>query len=127
MIAVLHALWYCFAGHIESALAAMQEALKRDPFGHEWYWDVYCIVLVVAQRSAEAITAYDKLVAPAPWSYLYAAIAQVNLGQIDRAHALVSSFRQTNPTITPEQQILMDPYVDKSIADRLIADLRKAL
>jgi hypothetical protein len=84
-------------------------------------------VLVVAQRYEQALAAYAKLTAPAPWSFLYAAIAQVNLGRLDRARTLVSSFRQTNPTITPEQQILMDPYVDSGITDRLIADLRQVM
>jgi TolB-like protein/Tfp pilus assembly protein PilF len=127
LIAVYHAMWQCFVGHLEQAITSIEEALKRDPFGPEWYWDGYCIVLVVAERYKEAIAAFAKLIAPAPWSFLYAAIAQVNLGNLDRARALVSSFRQTNPRITPEQQILMDPYVDKGIADRLVADLRKAL
>jgi len=127
LIAVYHAIWQCFVGRVEQAIASIEGALKRDPFGPEWYWDGYCIVLVVARRYDEAIAAFDKLNSPAPWSYLYAAIAQVNLGKLDRARALVSSFRQTNPTITPEQQILMDPYVDSGIAARLIADLRKVL
>lgn len=127
LIAVYHAMWQCFAGQVEQALVSIEDAFKRDPFGPEWYWDAYCIVLVVARRYDEATAAYQKMVSRAPWSHLYAAIAQVNVGNLDRARTLVSSFRKTSPAITPEQQISMDPYVDKSTMDRLITDLRKAL
>jgi len=126
-LTMLHGIWYGYAGHVEQALAVIEDVLKRDPFGHDWYWDIYCDTLVVALRYEEAIAAFNKMVTPASWSYLYAAIAQVNLGNLDVARTLVTSCRQANPALSPEEQMLMEPFVDKSVTDRLIADLRKAL
>jgi adenylate cyclase len=126
-IAVLHANWHCFSGHAEQAIAGMQEALKLDPFGHEWYWGDYCVVLVVAQRYEEAVAAYEKMVAPAPWSYAFAAIAHVNMGNLERARDLAKRCLEANPGFPPEDYFLTDPYIDPAVPERMIADFRKAL
>jgi tetratricopeptide (TPR) repeat protein len=127
MIAVLHALWHCFAGHVEQAISGMQEALRRDPFGHEWFWDDYCIVLIVAQRYEEAVAAFEKMVAPAPWSYAFAAIAHVNMGNLERAKDLAKRCLEANPGFPPEDYFLLDPYIDRTVPERMAADLRKVL
>lgn len=126
-VKILYGLWHCFSGHLDKAAACMEDALKRDPFGHEWYWDDYGITLVVAGRYAEAITAYDKMVAPAPWSYAFAAIAHVNMGNIERARDLARRCLEANPGFPPEDYFRSDPFVDPAVPERLIADLRKAL
>jgi tetratricopeptide (TPR) repeat protein len=126
-IAMLQALWLSYAGRVEEAIASMREALKRDPFGHEWYWDDYAGVLVVAGKYDEAIAAFDKMTAPAPWSFLYAAIAQVNLGNVASARSLISRYQQSDAKLSPEDWIRMDPYVDERVTERLVSDLRTAL
>lgn len=126
-IAMHHALWFLFAGRIDEAVARMQEGLKHDPFGHEWYWDVYSCTLVVACKYREAIAAYEKMTEPAPWSFLYAAIAQVNMGDLPSARSLISRYRTSDAKLSPEDWIKGDPYVDVSVTERLVSDLRKAL
>jgi TolB-like protein/class 3 adenylate cyclase/cytochrome c-type biogenesis protein CcmH/NrfG len=126
-ITMYHAFWFIFAGQIDEALARLQEGLKRDPFGREWYWDVYSCALVVAGRYREAIAAFDKMTAPGPWSFLYAAIAQVNLGDLSSARSLVSRYRESDAKLSPEDWISMEAYVDPTVTERLLSDLRKAL
>ena len=126
-IAMYHALWFLFMGRIDEAIARMQEGVKRDPFGHEWFWDVYSCALVLGGKYREAIAAYEKMTAPAPWTLLYAAIAHVNLGDLASARSLISRYRQSDAKLSPEQWIGMDCYVDRQVIERLLADLRKAL
>jgi tetratricopeptide (TPR) repeat protein len=122
-----HAVWFLFAGRIDEAVARMQEGLKLDPFGYEWYWDAYACALVLAGKYGEAVTAYEKMTAPAPWTFLYAAIAQVNLGNLASARSLVSRYRQSGAKLSPEDWIKLDSHVDELVTERLVADLRKAL
>ncbi len=84
-IGMLHAMWCLYVGQVEQAVNRMQECLKRDPFAHDWFWDVYCMTLVVADRHGEALAAFEKMIAPASWTFVYAAIAHVNLGNMDAA------------------------------------------
>jgi TolB-like protein/cytochrome c-type biogenesis protein CcmH/NrfG len=127
IVAMYYAFWLMFAGRLDEALLHMQEGLKRDPFSREWYWDVYACALVLAGRHQEAIAAYDKMIAPAPWTYLYAAIANVNLGDLSGARSLVARYRESNDKLSPEDWIRMEAYVDPAVTVRLLSDLRKAL
>ena len=126
-IAMHYANSLCYAGRVDQALVLMQDVLKRDPFGHDWYWDLYCIALVAMARHSEALAAFEKVSAPAPWSYCYAAIALVNLGETVRARDLLALCRQDYPELSPEDYVRLEPYVDGNVIERLIADLKKAL
>jgi adenylate cyclase len=120
---VLYGLWHCFSGRVDEAVACIEDALKHDPFGHEWYWDDYCIVLVAAERYEEAIAAYDKMVAPAPWSYAFVAIAKFNLGDVKGAKEFLARF-ETASKVSSKDLIYTDPWVP-TLAERLLADLNK--
>jgi adenylate cyclase len=90
---VLYGIWHCFSGRVDQAVACIEDALEHDPFGHEWYWDDYCIVLVAAGRYEEAIAAYDKIMAPAPWSYAFVAIAKFILGDTKGAKNVLARYK----------------------------------
>ena len=126
-IGMHHALWHCYAGNMEQSITRMQDVLKRDPFAHDWFWDVYSLALVVGGRYQDALAAFERLVIPGPWTFVYAAIAQVNIGNIGQAKALVARFKEADPRMSPEDYIRVDPYIDPAVPERLIADLRKAL
>lgn len=125
-IAMHYAIWLCYAGHIERSLIVMQEVLKRDPFAHDWFWDVYCMALVVAGKYDDALAAFGRMVMPPPWTLVYAAIAKINLGDTAGATTLLARSRQCDPNMSPEDYIRVDPYVDEEVPERLIADIKKA-
>jgi adenylate cyclase len=126
-IAMHYALWHCFAGHVEEAIVRIQKVLDRDPFAHDWFWDVYSLTLVVAGKYEEALAAFERMMTPAPWTFAYAAIAQVNLGNLDGARKLAVQFREAASNISIEEYFRIDPYVDPAVPERLTADLKKAL
>src|SRR5262249_35795414 len=107
-LAMLHAMWFTFMGETDQALVRMQQALTRDPFAHDWFWDDYCITLVVAGRYSEALTAFKKMAAPAPWSYVFAAIAQVNLGNAASAKSLIAQSLEAGPGMPLEDYFWKD-------------------
>jgi len=127
VVAMHHGLWLCYMGRLDQALVRMREGLKCDPFAHDWFWDVYSLALMVAGKYGEALAAFERMMTPAPWSFVYAAIAQVNLGNMAGARALLARSRQSNPNLEPEDYVRIDPYVDPAVPERLIADIRKAL
>ena len=122
---LLRALCLMYMGRTEEAVSEIERILERDPFANDWFWDDYCIVLVVAGRHKEALAAFDRMVTPAPWSYVFAAIAQVNLGNRGAAKQLLESCLKADPQMPPEDFIRLDPYGDLSVPERLIADLHK--
>jgi adenylate cyclase len=120
---VLYGLWHSFSGDVDRGLVWIEDALKYDPFGHEWYWDDYCIALVAAGRYEQAIAAYDKMVAPAPWGYAFVAIAKLNLGDMKGAKSFLARF-ETASKVSVEDLIRTDPWTP-AVAARLLADLNK--
>ncbi len=126
-IEMLYAMWLCYAGQVDAALVRMEDVLRRDPFAHNWFWDLYCVALVVSGRYREALAAFEKMVMPPPWTFAFAAIALVNLNDIPAARELASRWREAEKDISPEDYFGNDPYVDRAVPGRLIADLRKAL
>jgi adenylate cyclase len=126
-MAMMHAQWLVYAGKVEEALARMEYALMRDPLAHDWFWDAYSMALVVAGKFSEALSAFEKIMLPPPWSYVPAAIAHINLGNLERARDLLVRCQEANPQVTPEDYVRYEPYVDPAVPERLIADLRKAL
>jgi tetratricopeptide (TPR) repeat protein len=126
-MAMMHAQWFVYMGQVERGLAHMEYALTRDPLAHDWFWDAYSMALVVAGRYDEALRAFDKMAMPPPWSYVPAAIAHVNLGNVERARDLLLRCREANPQSSPEDYVRFEPYVDPAVPERLIADLSKAL
>jgi adenylate cyclase len=127
LIAIYRALWLCYAGRVAEALGNMQDVLKCDPFGPEWFWGAYSIVLVVAGRFNEAIATFEKMVLPHQWELVYAAIAQVNMQNMSAARELVARATRSNPGLSLEDNVRYDPFVDPALTERLVSDLRKAL
>jgi adenylate cyclase len=126
-MAMLYANSLCYVGQVDKALVIMAEALERDPFGHDWFWDVYCIALVAAGKCREALATFDRIAVRGPWTYAYAAIAHVGLNDIASARSMVDLCRQEFPKLTPDDYLRAEPYTDQAVTDRLVADLGMAL
>jgi tetratricopeptide (TPR) repeat protein len=122
---MLHALSLVYTGEVDRAIARMQYALARDPYAHDWFWDDYLIALVVAGRYKEALVAFEKIAAPPFWSYYYAAIAHLHLGDMGGATRLLTRFNEASPEMPAEVCIRDEPFADPTVPERLLADIRK--
>ena len=43
----IHALWLSYVGRGEEALVTIKEAIRRDPYSQEWFWDIQGIVFTI--------------------------------------------------------------------------------
>jgi TolB-like protein len=120
------ALWLVFNGHAEPALQQIDEALRRDPLAHGWFWDIRGTILAIAGRYREAIDSLRRMKPLAPWSHCYMAICHVELGELAEAKAILEHLRTVCPDRTPEEVLSIEPYADAATWQRLIGALRRA-
>jgi len=118
---MLYANSLCYVDQMDKALAIMQEVCERNPFGHDWFWDVYCIALVAAGKCQESLGMFDRIAIWGPWTYIYAAIAHIGVDDIGSARTMVDACRREFPKMSPEEYLRAEPYIDQAKTDHLMA------
>jgi tetratricopeptide (TPR) repeat protein len=120
------ALWLTFMGEVEPALKAIDETLRRDPIGHDWFWDVRGTLLASIGKYREALDALSRLTLTAPWNLCYIAICYLGLGNQTEAKAVVERFKKISPHRSMQDIIAKEPYANPETAARLIEVVRCA-
>lgn len=85
------------AGRTDEAIAWLQEALRRDPMGPEWYVANLAWAYYLAGRHEDALRELQKMSRP---RYLLMAALHVRLGRMEDARAAVEQFSRGNPGYT---------------------------
>ena len=115
-----YACWIGFKGDIEGALREIEEALRRDPYGQDWFWDVRGRLETTAGRYADALGSYHRMKSQSPWSQCYQAICHMELGQVTEAKACLERFRAAIPGAMPADYLADVPFDNSAPAKRLI-------
>jgi TolB-like protein len=92
----IHALLLNYVGRYDAALAALEQARRRDPFAVGWFEDFLGIILTNAGSYREALASFAKMAAPTSWSIVYVAICHAELGETEHAAAALASLRSSN-------------------------------
>jgi TolB-like protein/thioredoxin-like negative regulator of GroEL len=82
------------AGKIKESIEWLQEAMRRDPQGPEWYNSNLAWAYYLAGRYKEALTELQKLNRP---RLLLLAAVYVRLGRASEARAVMANFAKKNP------------------------------
>ena len=125
-IIATQALWLIYKGRSMEALSVIEAAYRRDPFAHDWYWDVQGLAQTCAGHYAEALASYKRMKNIQSWSHAYMAICHVGLDQMPEARAAAAQFVAHDPRATIAQLLNEDPYTDSALIARLRAALLAA-
>ena len=120
-----HAFFLAFMKRTHLALQEIDEALRRDPFAHEWFWDVRGAALMCAERYSEAIDSFRHLKRPPPWCICYLAVCHAQVGEMAEAKRMLAKFREISPGRTLEELISKEPIADPETAKRLVDAARR--
>lgn len=85
------------AGQIEDAIEWLQEAIRRDPEGPEWYRANLAWAYYLAGQYENALKELEALSKP---RHLLLAVVYARLGQREHARAAVTDFLKMNPEYT---------------------------
>jgi len=120
-----HALFLGYMKRTDLALREIDEALRRDPYSHEWFWDVRGAALTAGDRYLEAIDSFRHVKRPPPWCVCYLAVCHALVGQMAEAKAMLAKFHEMSPGRTLEELMSKEPISDPESAKRLIDAARR--
>jgi TolB-like protein/class 3 adenylate cyclase len=121
----IYALWLSYSGRDEEALAAIKEAMRRDPFGQEWFWDIQGIVFTTQEMYVEAISSFKHMASLPPWSRCYLAISLAKSGDQFQAKAVLKDFNALALNIRPSNLIeTRMPHMKADTMRRLLGTLQ---
>jgi adenylate cyclase len=119
-----YANWMHYAGDTEGALREIKEALCRDPYANDWFWDVLGNIETTAGKYAEALASLHRMKLPTPWSYCRQAICHVQLGQMVEAQKCIEKFRLMLPRTVAADYFTSKPYA-AAVSKRMVDALRR--
>jgi tetratricopeptide (TPR) repeat protein len=85
------------AGKTQDAIEWLQESIRRDPKGPEWYRGNLAWAYYLAGRYEDALAELQKLNKQRP---LLLAATYIKLGHFDEAHSLMAEFLKKDPNQT---------------------------
>jgi adenylate cyclase len=118
-----------YAGRHEEALRMAEQALRLNPIPPGYYFRSLGIAYIFAGRYEEAITTFKKSRDLAPndfMTHLHMAIAHIQAGQKDEAHAAIAEVLRIRPKYSLEFLAKSLQYKKKTDKDLYFAALRKA-
>jgi TolB-like protein/Tfp pilus assembly protein PilF len=122
--------WLSRMDRNDEALTMVDEALRRDPYAYDWFWDERAIILANAARFQDAIVSFSRMKsrnAVPPRSYCYQAICHIELSQVEAARAALDHCRATGNGKMPEEILADEPFGNPETAGRLMASLKRAV
>ncbi|MGK9168588.1 adenylate/guanylate cyclase domain-containing protein [Inquilinus limosus] len=115
------------AGKPDQAIDWLEEVIRQDPKGPDWYIGNLASAYYLAGRPADAVAEFEKM--QKPWT-LYLAAAWVRLGKLDEARAIIAKFMKENPGYTIRDEAVWpskkQPQLKEPLLTAYLDDLRKA-
>jgi hypothetical protein len=68
--------------------AVVRQAMRRNPYHPNWYWNILGRCLHTAGAFEEAIPVFERIANPQFWTYAYLAACQAALGNTEKASEL---------------------------------------
>ena len=71
----------------EEALAEIDEALRRDPYAADWFWDGKGTILMASGRPREALASFERMKYVPPWVLANQVVCHIELEELSEAEA----------------------------------------
>jgi len=122
----IYALWLGYVGRSEEALATIKEAIRRDPHGQEWFWDIEGIIFTIKGMHSEALDSFAKMTALTCWNRCFLAFSLMKSGNLEQAKSTLEAFQPSTLNLSPSA--LMDailPDVNPDFRKDFLDTLRR--
>jgi tetratricopeptide (TPR) repeat protein len=121
----IYALWLNYCGRGDEAVETIQEALRRDPYGHEWFWDIQGIIFATQGMHRESVDAFRRMSTLPPWSRCYMAASLAKLGEPSEVRAILAPLWTTKQATSAAELLEQRmPHADPGALRRLTDVLR---
>ncbi|THK35579.1 adenylate/guanylate cyclase domain-containing protein [Ensifer sp. MPMI2T] len=118
--------WLRYSGHLEEALASIDDALRRTPFPPHWFWGIRGGILLELRRYGEAVEAIDNMPQKNHTAWLTLAAAHAHLGHAALGLEALNKARDLRPGISLRELAAVLPHARREALDPLFDGLRKA-
>jgi len=118
--------WLTRVGRVSEALAELDEALRRDPFPPNWYWETRSVALLRAGRFAETIECIKRMTQKFSWSHADLAACYAHLGRMDEARVEAAEVLRMQPNFTISWLLREEPDKNPADAEPLVQGMRLA-
>jgi adenylate cyclase len=115
-----------FLGRCDEALVMIRRAIDRNPFQPVWYWGVLARVLHGADRHAEAIAAFERIVERRYQHEARLAACHARLGHTEQARRCVERVLAAKPDFSSQAWAGSVPFRDEADRRRLLGELLAA-
>ena len=120
-----YAVWMNYTDDTAGALQLIEQALLRDPYANDWFWNARGNIETTAGKYEDALRSLHRMKTPTPWSQCYRAICYVELGQIAEAQKCLEMFRIALPGMVAADYFSVRPYADATAKKRMVDALTK--
>lgn len=114
------------AGRTDRAVEWLEAAIRRDANPMSWAFGHLGVAYYLANRPADAIATFEKM--KEPWNFQLAA-AYARTGEIDKARAIMSKFREDDPDWTIKKEAVWpstkQPQLVEPLLKAYLSDLAK--
>jgi adenylate cyclase len=116
----------CFLGRPDEAIMWVRRAIDLNPFHPAWYWRVFARALHDAGYHAEAIAAFERILARRFHHEARLAACHAQLGHMDAARHSVARVLAEKPDFSSSGWAASWPYRHEGDRQRLLAELLAA-
>jgi adenylate cyclase len=113
----------------EEAVQSLEKAIRLDPKGMGWYFNILALAYSVLGRYEEAIATYKKAIDREPdfrWGYIGLAATYTLAGREEEGRAAAAEVLRIEPKFSLDYYAKIVPWKNKADLERWVAALRKA-
>jgi TolB-like protein len=118
--------WLSRVDRFEEALKVLDDAILRDPFPPNWYWEVRAIALFAARRYDEVIESLASMNPIQPWDYAYVAASHAYCGRATEAKLAVAKALKADHRLSIGRYAQVEGYTSATSLAHLLNGFQKA-
>jgi adenylate cyclase len=104
----------------------VRQAMRRNPYHPNWYWNILGRCLHTAGDFREAIEVFERITTPQIWNYVYLAACHAALSHEDKAAEYSTKVMALKPNFSIAEFAKLLPYRDTGDLRDFVEGLRRA-
>jgi adenylate cyclase len=115
-----------YVGQPEEGAALVRQAMRRNPYHPNWYWNILGRCFHTAGEFAEAVSVFERIASPPFWTHAYLAACHAAVGNEDQAKEHCAMTLSMRPDFNVSQFARFFPYRSQADLGRFLKTLTDA-